>query len=250
MGLTLQIYDVVLEMFIAYESLFSSERMSRYLAAARQQPDLAVLLYHANLRLSEALYSPLALFEVALRNQLNEALQRHFQQSDWLLAQQTGFLRDPGFRFQNPKNGQQVFNDFLLRSVQGAQKKLRGRATQSALVSELMFGFWTELFDPTPYRILRGAPLAVFRHKPAAVKRVDIFTRLTAVRKLRNRVYHYEPICLEQQAACLTDLRITHRYVQELSSWLNSDLAQILRQLDQFEAVCQAVCQELHFVQP
>ena len=237
------------QMFTNYESLFSPERMSRYLAASGQRADMAVQLYHANLRLSEALYSPLALLEVALRNQLNEKLQRHFQQADWLLTQQTGFLRHPRFQFRN-RNGQLVFNDFLLRSVQGAEKKLRGRATQSALLSELMFAFWTELFDPTPYRILQGAPLAVFSHRPATIKRVDIFTRLTTVRKLRNRVYHYEPICLRQQLACLTDLRETHEHIQELSAWLSPDLLVILNQLDRFEAVCQAICQELPFIQP
>lgn len=236
-------------MFAAYENLFSPERMRRYLVAAHQQPALAVQLYHANLRLSEALYSPLALFEVAFRNQLNTALQLHFQQPDWLLTQQTSFMRHPGFQFRNGR-GQLVVNDFLLRSVQGAEKKLRGRATQSALLSELMFGFWTELFDPTPYRILQGAPLTVFKLKPGSVKRVDIFTRLTAVRKLRNRVYHYEPICLQQQSACLTDLRLIHGYIQQLSSWLSADLASILNIIDTFEETCQAICRELSFVQP
>lgn len=112
-------------MFPAYEKLFSTERMSRYLTAAQGQPAAAVRLYQANLRLSEALYSPLALLEVALRNQLNAVLQAHFRQSDWLLTQQTGFMRDPRFRFRNPRTGQLVVNDFLLRSVQGAEKKLR-----------------------------------------------------------------------------------------------------------------------------
>ena len=236
-------------MFAAYEELFSPERMSRYLTAAQQQPDLAVSLYHANLRLSAALYSPLALFEVAFRNQLNRALQSHFGQQDWLLTQQTNFMRHADFRFRN-RNGQLIFNDFLLRSVQGAEKKLRGRATQSALLSELMFGFWTELFDPTPYRILQGAPLAIFALKPATVKRVDVFTRLTAVRKLRNRVYHYEPICLQRQTACLADLRLMHRYVLELSNWLDAGLAGVIGALDTFETTCQAVCGELPFVQP
>lgn len=237
-------------MFAIYERLFSAERMNRYLAAAHGQPDAAVRLYQANLRLSEALYSPLALLEVALRNQLNTALQVHFQQSDWLLTQQTGFMRDRRFQFRNTRTGRLVVNDFLLRSVQGAEKKLRGQATQSALLSELMFGFWTELFDPTPFRVLQGVPLSIFKQKPAAINRVAIFTRLTEVRKLRNRVYHYEPICLRQQTACLTDLRIMHSYVQELSGWLDADLPAIMAPLDQFEAVCQAVCGELQFMLP
>lgn len=234
-------------MFPDYERLFSAERMNRYRAASNGHPDLAVQLYHANLRLSETLYSPLALFEVAFRNQLDHALQRHFRQSNWLLSQQTGFMRHPDFQFRN-RNGQLVFNDFLLRSVQGAEKKLRGRATQNALLSELMFGFWTELFDPTTYRILQGAPLAVFGLKPSRVKRVDVFTRLTAVRKLRNRVYHYEPICLQQQVACLTDLRAVHLHIQELSSWLDASLPPILSTFDRFEDTCQEVCRELSFV--
>ena len=237
-------------MFSTYERLFSTQRMSRYLGVAAGQPQVAVQLYHANLRLAEALYSPLALLEVALRNRLNEALQSHFQQADWLLTQQAGFMRDPRFQFRHPRTGQLVYNDFLLRSVQGAEKKLRGRATQSALISELMFGFWTELFDPTPFRVLQGKPLAVFGQKPASIRRVDIFTRLTEVRKLRNRVYHYEPICLQQQTACLTDLRGIHRSIRELSGWLDADLPAIMQPLDRVEEVCQAVCRELSFVQP
>lgn len=200
--------------------------------------------------MSEALYSPLALLEVALRNQLDTALRAHFRQPDWLLAQQTGFLRDPRFQFRNARTGKLVVNDFLLRSVQTAERKLRGRATQSALLSELMFGFWTELFEPTSFRVLQGAPLAVFGRKPAAIKRVDIFTRLTEIRKLRNRVYHYEPICLRQQTACLTDLQKIHGSVLDLSRWLDAGLPAIVAQFDTFDDVRRQVCQTLPFILP
>ena len=239
-------------MFPLYEKLFSAARMSRYLAVALTSPDLAVQLYEANLRLSQALYSPLAILEVALRNQLSAALAAHFQQADWLIAQQagSGFMRDRRFQYRSAKTGKVVVNDFLLRSVQSAEKKIPGQPTQNALLAELMFGFWTEMFDKTPFKILQGVPLNVFVNKPAAVNRVDIFNRLTAVRKLRNRVYHYEPICLQQHTACLNDVRVVHREIIELCTWLSPDLPDVVGRLDRFESTCQTICQELPFITP
>ena len=223
--------------------------MASYQQAAGNDDARAVGLYQANLQLSQILYTPLALLEVGLRNQLNAALQQHFGQFDWLLRQQTGFMRDQRFRFRNAA-GQTVTNDFLLRSVQGAEKKLKSAVTHPRLVAELMFGFWTELFDPTPFKILQGRPLTVFQYKPATISRVDVFTRLTAIRKLRNRVYHYEPICMTAGRAELTNVKSVHRQLLEVVHWLSPDLAAVVAGTDQFDDVCQMICQKLPFVQP
>lgn len=247
---TLQYKDTPhqLNMFAAYEISFSPERMASYHRAAGNDA-LALGLYQANLQLPEALYTPLALLEVGLRNQLDAVLQQHFGQADWLLRQQTGFMRDPRFRFRNAA-GQTVTNDFLLRSVHGAEKKLKSAVTHPRLVAELMFGFWTELFDPTPFKILQGQPLTVFRYKPATISRVDVFTRLPAIRKLRNRVYHYEPICMRAGRAELTSVRSVHRQLLDVVHWLTPDLTAMVEHADRFDAVCRSVCQNLPFVQP
>lgn len=72
----------------------------------------ALKLYQVNLRLSAAFYPLLSLFEIVLRNALNEELIAHFNDSDWLKNQRSGFMSHPT-----------LTNDYLKQSVQKIIKK-------------------------------------------------------------------------------------------------------------------------------
>jgi hypothetical protein len=217
---------------------FSTERIARYLTAVGGDTQRAVQLYQLNLELSEAFYGPLAVLEIAVRNRLDAVLQVWTGQRNWLQAQQTGFMRHPLLTFTNARTGQIVRNDFLLKSVQKAERKVRPRLTHNRLVAELTFGFWTELFEPTHYRILAGRPLQIFPARPTTAKRVDIFTRLTRVRHFRNRIYHYEPVCFDGATIGLLKARQVHQDLQELCGWLRPELTPVLATLDRIETVC------------
>jgi PIN domain nuclease of toxin-antitoxin system len=69
--------------FSKFEQIVSQKRLSRYLAACDNNKTKALTLYRYNLQLSEALYSVVSCFEVALRNAINEKL-CSLLGSDWL----------------------------------------------------------------------------------------------------------------------------------------------------------------------
>ena len=58
-----------------FEKVFSSKRMERYFALYPDDEEKAVLHYQCNLKLSEALYTSLSVFEVTLRNALCRELE-------------------------------------------------------------------------------------------------------------------------------------------------------------------------------
>ena len=66
----------------AFEGILSTDRFARYLAWAGGGHERALELYRLNVAASEALYTPLHVLEVALRNRihavLSEALGEHW----------------------------------------------------------------------------------------------------------------------------------------------------------------------------
>ncbi len=56
------------------EEALSPERFSRYVTWARGDRTRALGLYALNMRLSESLYTPMQMLEVALRNRIKESI--------------------------------------------------------------------------------------------------------------------------------------------------------------------------------
>lgn len=85
---------------IMFERAISKPRMSRYLTAYGGNWKKAQRLYLANLRVSQKLYAIISVFEVALRNAIDEHYRNQFIVStgtlEWLKTQSTlsGFLSD------------------------------------------------------------------------------------------------------------------------------------------------------------
>jgi hypothetical protein len=104
------------------------------------------------------------------------------------------------------------------KCVADAQATLRrdGKATtHSQMVAELNFGFWSSVFGPSSnhlWRPLRG----IFQTQ--GLKRAAVAKRLRDLRRLRNRIAHYEPI-LAQPIATL------HQDTLSLTSWMSVDAA-------------------------
>ena len=83
-----------------------------------------------------------------------------------------------------------------LEGLQKAKSKLifyRRPLTPGRVISELSFGFWTALCS-RPYSQSLWIP---YLHRAFPTRDWDtglLFARLEAIRKLRNRVAHHEPI--------------------------------------------------------
>jgi hypothetical protein len=167
----------------ALERLLSLERLSRYTALANADRIVALAHYERNTRLSEALYTPLQGLEVCLRNALSIELMK-FLGADWY------------------DNQHGIFEHPLTEMLGSAQRSLaqEGKAIiLGRMVAELNLGFWASILSPRYENTLWR-------------ERKQVHKAINAVRRLRNRVAHHEPILHR-------DLRSDFALIVAVISW-------------------------------
>jgi hypothetical protein len=192
------------------EAAISVERLSRYLAWADNDYEHALQLYAINTTISEAFYTPLQMIEVTLRNRCHAVLSAKFG-CHW--------FDSPGI----------ITSDQQIQSVSKAKLDLiksmaqTGRATTPVLdrltpghiVASLTFGFWTALFGTSYENTLwRQCLHKTIINNPPNMKRSKLSVQLTAIRLLRNRIAHHEPIIYY-------DLLKRYDSILQVTGWLN-----------------------------
>ena len=183
--------------------------------------------YRCNLFLSEAMYVPLSVFEVTLRNALCRELRQMAGRDDWYVI----FPNTPGLSNLN-------------RYITQATKQISGRHEQispSKIVAELTLGFWVSLFNSEYERILWKDLRRAFPFIPKATRqRKNISAPLNRFRAFRNRVFHNESICWN-----INIVRNIHSEMIKVLGWMNHDMPEWLAQSDRFNAVTDRICSEL-----
>ena len=86
-----------------FEKYLSAPRIERYLLAAKSNKQSCINLYKSNLSISKEFHTVLGLFEVILRNKINHVLTRHFNDEDWIINQQSGFMIDSSLDYINDR---------------------------------------------------------------------------------------------------------------------------------------------------
>jgi len=208
------------DFFNKIEAVLSAERLDVY----RQDgvpPVTALARYLWNMALCEALYSPLQIVEVALRNAIHKALTRREGSETWYDT----IARLP------PWQAEQV------REVRDKLKTENKPETPGRVVAELHFGFWTGFFNGVHARTgigyaLTHQVLANAHRRQQDMKALD--ARLTRVRNLRNRVFHHERIIH------WSDLDKQHAGMLELVGWISPELYEMTVALDRFARVREA----------
>ena len=190
------------------EASFSGERLATYLHAAQGDREKAIRLHVWNTAVSAAFYGPLQGLEVTLRNAMHRRLADRYG-GPW---------------YDNVKAGLD----------RGARERIAGARAELArdghgddphrIVSALSFGFWVSLLGPggrlgdgrkanyemTLWRpALRGA----FAHC-AKLNRKQAHRPLNALRTLRNRIAHHEPIFAQ-------DLARDYERILEVTGWIS-----------------------------
>jgi hypothetical protein len=193
----------------------SSPRFNVYLAQTSNDFEKAYRLYKANIELSEAFYPVLSVLEICLRNAINEQLKQHFNDPYW---------------FKN--NLPAEFRPFI---TEAEQKILSQHKTLTAdkIIAELNFGFWNRLFNRN-YTGLLWKPLRlIFKNTPKHLRQRDtIADYLFRIRKLRNRIYHYEPIFRNLQ-----DIEKQYNEMLCFIAWLDRDLPKLIADIDRFKEI-------------
>ncbi len=190
------------------EALFSSERLATYLHAVRGDREKAIRLHVWNTGVSAAFYGPLQGLEVALRNAMHRRLAVRYGDA-WY------------------DNGRTDLDRGALDRIARARTELARdghRDDPHRVVAAQSFGFWVSLLGPGGRRIdgrkanyqmslwrpaLRGA----FAHR-ANLNRKQVHGPLNALRTLRNRIAHHEPIFAR-------DLARDYDRIVEVAGWIS-----------------------------
>lgn len=169
--------------FKTSRKLFSTPRMGKYKRACAGDKRKTMQLYRYNLRLCQRFYGVLNLFEVILRNAINEHYLVYYKDSDWIVNQAAS-----GKLLDHEKDE--------IKQTEADYKK-RGIYNNDKMVSSLTFGFWTKLFAKKSYRKGGKTLLKIFPNKAKGKNQADIYLDLTHIREFRNRIAHHEPICFD-----------------------------------------------------
>lgn len=143
----------------------------------------ALELYAWNAQTSSAFLVPLHICEVVIRNAIAEALEAVYG-NNWPWS--TGFERSL------PNSGRFSMEQELHSARRTAQSP--GQA-----IPEFKFAFWRDMFTAKFDRRIWNAHLrAVFPNMPQNLSvqdaRKQLYDHMEAIRKLRNRIAHHEPI--------------------------------------------------------
>lgn len=161
----------------------SEARFARYLKAGNGDQLLAIKLYHWNALLSQSMYLPLQMWEIALRNKLNQFLIWKYNQS-WPYDQRAlrTFTRNDNRRLQETKD-------------RFDPQRLARQVPTDAIVADLSAGFWVSLVTKS-YDIPFSWRYNLSRILPYAdgLDRASVSTMSDRLLDLRNRVAHHEPI--------------------------------------------------------
>jgi hypothetical protein len=169
--------------FADFESALSIPRLGRYTLAAGGNRAKALRLYRANIKLGQRFYGIIGMFEVVLRNAINEHFLVQYNDADWLLNQSNrGFL----ISFRDSVNKEYV------------KLNRYGHYTNDKLISSLSFGIWTYMFSNRGYRNSGKTVLQIFPARPHGLAAKQIYRELDSIRAFRNRIAHHEPLCFDK----------------------------------------------------
>jgi hypothetical protein len=187
------------------EQALSLERFGRYVDWAGGDKARALELYTLNTKISESLYTPLQMLEVALRNRIHAVMTE---------ARHEGWFHDDGCLLGKWQSDQ------LAKAEEGIREGKK-EPTPGRIVAALTFSFWTSMFGKE-YETLWQTTLHRIgsRSDGKGLERKHFSGPLTRIRQLRNRIAHHEPIIIDW------DLPAQHSKIIELTGWLSPPAAE------------------------
>ena len=194
----------------------SSQRLTAYRRSPQEPDDLVIRRYLWNMQLSESLYPVLHTLEVTLRNYIHASFCASFG-NNWLQNSHRLEVRE--------REAVEKAKDTLTRQTKTLD--------HGHLIAELNFGFWTSLFDKRYEQVFWPAHLrSTFPAIPRTIRtRHTLSARLNHIRKLRNHIFHYEPIWHWK------DLSQQHAEILETIEWMSPDISKAIQTIDRFQTV-------------
>lgn len=253
--------------------LLSDARLVRYLTATNYDQAKALDLYHFNIILSQQMFGLISLFEIVLRNKINNVMIKETGDKDWLLN---------SIQPKNPALGLKKYQGcFLQQQTQQSANLIfaalmglgQNKNTYHAdkLVAELGFGFWRYLFmsgKNAQYDATGKVLLRVFPKKPKSYPMKDtsgnpilnkegkpvhfhydnkwVFNELSKINKFRNRLAHHEPIYFDATGAKSTQyVRETHQRILDLMTYMDIDTTQLFHKFNSINHLVIPMCNSI-----
>lgn len=210
-----------LEKFIPTYSL---DRITSFIYSPNDTMKDVIERYHNNVRISQALYPELTTLEIILRNSIDSAFRKHISET-WLEDE----VANNNLLEENDYN-------LLISAYNTTQKECLSsnkELTAGRVIANLNFGFWTNLcmkkYNSKIWNkiyFFKG----VFVNYPSKTQAIGIISqKLYAIRKLRNRVFHYEQIFRYPQKT----LKLYNEII-ELLSYLPNDNLSVIQEVSTF----------------
>lgn len=233
-----------------FEALLSQPRLQRYLDAVCQDKEKALLLYAYNIQLSQQLFAVIAMFEVILRNKINQCIQTYSGINHWLhQAIQKGGMFDTK-QCQSSK-------DCIDEAIKKLAKRRENTTSHDKLLAELNFGFWRYMFYAPQYNVSGQILLSIFPKRPKSTRQQHynqkwVAVQLEKINKLRNRIAHNENICLHKTGAktAISTQRTEEVYqiVLDLLNYMDIDDQALFKYLDNKDIF--EICNHINALKP
>ena len=217
-----------------FEQLVSRPRLQRYFDAA-QDKEKALLLYAYNIQLSQQLFAVISMFEVVLRNKINQCIQTHTGINNWLhQAIQKGGMFDTQLC--------QSSKDCIDEAIKKLAKRKENTTLHDKLLAELSFGFWRYLFEPAQFKATGKILLKIAPKRPKTTTHTQHYNQkwfakeLKKINELRNRIAHHETICMYKKdvEAFISTWRTEKVYqtILNLLDYMDIDSNELLKYLN------------------
>jgi len=181
------------------QAWLTADRFKTYLKAAGNDNQRAFDLYQWNTAINSALLHDFAHLEVLLRNVLHREMQNLVSSDISWLAAHTVELLFPVAVATNRAGQDYDANKWLRSRIQESRRKFGpdqptsqlGPRTEGQIIADLTFGVWPEMLHSRFEESLWTQAL----HKAFSpgIARRDVYSCLSTLRKVRNRMAHHEP---------------------------------------------------------
>ena len=177
------------EELVKYATTYSIERLESFIYSSDDTIEDVIQHYSDNMQISQSLYIDLCTLEVFLRNAIDTVFKTCFSEN-WLENEiKNNYLLDK-------KDYQILLNayELTLKECKSSSKEI----TNGKIIANLTFGFWTNLCAKK-YSVKIWNKMSrfkgVFVNYPNLRPEIAVISKkLYAIRKLRNRIFHYEQI--------------------------------------------------------
>jgi hypothetical protein len=204
----------------------SQERFERFLKAANHNQKTAFEFYKANVDLSQSFFPLLHHFEVFFRNSIHNHLADYFGDNNWIQNQalNSGLFSDKSLSKSH---------FYLKTKIIESQNKIKASPISAGqIIADQTLGFWTSLFQIHHFKLFKGSLMNCFKYRESGVGRKQISMQLDSIRYFRNRIYHNEPICFENNKICTNHCLTVQLQIYQTLDWMHPDLRKYIEEFD------------------